>query len=393
MVPMMPGVLPVTPNATPISRLSPSQYGVLTECALRASWSAAREPALLPAPPTARLGSAIHALLEEAGRGILGDCDAKTVRAAWDRLVAAVEGRMNASWLERSLVPLQVSVRDYDVRRIRAERKAATLASEAPLRSKARGLGEDSSEAHASASFETWVASRDGSVGGYIDRVRETPDGPVLVDYKSGTITEKGTEATVKESYQTQLKLYAALYAETFGQWPVGLEIVPMEGMSQAVLFAPDACLTLLNETHETLVRINRAIAQSAGAARRTQADEWLANPHPLACNSCPYRPVCGAYHRARPGDDNEWPVDVWGRVASIQPLGNNRTGLTLVSESGATMRVRSLCRSSDRHPALGHIKTGDHIAAYNLDGRHASHTFAETSLTVLYRRSDGDTL
>jgi len=295
--------------------------------------------------------------------------------------------------LERSLVPLRASVRDYEVRRIRAERKAAALVSEAAPQHGTRGIAGAWSRTNVSTSFETWVVSHDGSVGGYIDRVRDTPAGPVLVDYKSGVITEKaGAETIVKERYQIQLKLYAALYAETFGQWPAGLEIVPIEGAARAIPFTPDECLALLNEANKTLGRVNEAIARAARVASRMHRDELLANPDPVTCSSCSYRPVCRAYQRACTQGDDGWPVDVRGQVVSIQPLFNGRIGLIVAGDGGATMRVRSLCRSDIRHPALSLLKTGDHIAAYNLDGRQGPHIFSETPLTILYRCSNGDT-
>jgi len=385
MTPMVPGVLPAAPAVTPISRLSPSQYGVLMDCTLRASWAAAREPALLPTPPAARLGSAIHALLEEAGRGILG-VDAGAVGAAWDRLVAGVEGRMGASWLERALVPLRASVRGYDIRRIRAEDRAARVAAEAMSRPHtAGGTGGGTS-------VEVWVRTRDGRVGGSIDRVRETAEGPVLLDYKSGAILEQGREATVKKSYQAQLILYAALYAQTFGHWPVRLEIVPLEGPSVEIPYTPDEGQTFLAEAVAVLERADAAIAHAIAASARPHAEQWLANPHPTACGTCPYRPVCRAYHGARANRvGSEWPVDVWGRVAAIRPLGNGRVGLDLESDGGVPARVRALT-PGDRHPALAFLQPGDRTALYNLDGRHAPHALSETPLTVLYRYPEART-
>jgi len=379
MTPTVPGVLPAAPTATPISRLSPSQYAVLTDCTLHASWAAAREPALLPTPPAARLGSAIHALLEEAGRGTLG-VDAGAVGVAWDRLVAGVEGRMGASWLERALVPLRASVKGYDIRRIRAEGSAARLAVEAMSRPHtAGGTGGGTS-------VEVWVGTRDGRVGGSIDRVRETAEGPVLLDYKSGAILEKGREATVKESYRAQLVLYAALYAQTFGRWPVRLEIVPLEGASVEVPYTPDEGQAFLAEAVAVLGRADEAIARAAASSARPHAEQWLANPHPTACGICPYRPVCRAYHGARTDRVGaEWPADAWGRVVAIRPLGNGRVGLDLESDGGTPARVRALT-PGDRHPTLALLQPGDRAALYNLDGRHAPHALGETPLTVLYR-------
>lgn len=65
---VQPGVLPRTPSIHPLKRISPSRFISLRECALREVWTANRQPSLLPTSPVAKLGTAIHKLLELAGK-------------------------------------------------------------------------------------------------------------------------------------------------------------------------------------------------------------------------------------------------------------------------------------------------------------------------------------
>ena len=98
------------------------------------------------------------------------------------------------------------TVRDYDLKRIRAIRKAREVASRhVPRESKL-----------ASVRHEVWLESKDGLIAGAIDFVGFTDRGIVIRDYKTGQVFE-GQE--IKPDYSVQLKLYAALYADSKGEW------------------------------------------------------------------------------------------------------------------------------------------------------------------------------
>ncbi len=392
---MADGVMPQPPAFATIQRLSPSRYVALTQCALREAWAASRAPALLPARPVARLGSVAHKLLENAARGKIIGQGADAVRTEWDRLIDEVEGRMRSSWLERPLVPLRTSVRDYEVRRLRAEAQAARIAAEPALTDAdsayAVGAGGDGTGA-AAVAVEMPVATKDGRAGGIIDRVRETADGPVLVDYKSGAIVADGGEMTVaQEGYRVQLKLYAALYAETVGRWPVRLELAPPDGLPTIVPFTPNECRKLLDDALTALGHTNATISRLVAAPSGSGGRDVLASPHPSACGWCQYRPACTAYRRARHESPSKvggtaWPVDVWGEITARRVLHSGQVGLGVRDEDGEETQIRALRTEDDRHPALSEVRVGDPIAIFNLDGRHAPHMLSERPMTVLYR-------
>jgi ATP-dependent helicase/nuclease subunit A len=58
---------------------------------------------------------------------------------------------------------------------------------------------------------EVYVVSRDGEryVEGYIDLLVETPDGLVVVDYKTDRVTSDAERAVKAEHYRPQLRAYA----------------------------------------------------------------------------------------------------------------------------------------------------------------------------------------
>ena len=184
-------------------------------------------------------GSVIHQLLEEAGRGRFSPDDASSIEDRWRALVDEAESTMFSSHLERHLVPLDESIPDFEVRRIQAHERALQLS--AGVR-----IARPSLAGNREYGFELPVWSTDGLVRGQIDAVIPSDHGPVVRDYKSGAVLERGpSPAPVKESYAIQLRLYAALYASTTGMWPSRLEIVPILGEAQAVEFDEETCASL----------------------------------------------------------------------------------------------------------------------------------------------------
>jgi len=378
------GILPESGPVLPLKRISPSRYTALKECALREIWSAARQQALLPPSPTAKLGGAIHRLLEEAGRERFVTMQA--VEKRWASLVDEIEEQMAQSWLERPLIPLRIMVPDYEVRKIRACRKAFEISQESsfvPHGTKARpGVG-----------FEVWVQSLEGLIGGFIDQVQESSDGPVLRDYKSGYVLAKREadgEPNIKGEYEAQLRLYAALYQSAFKHWPARLEIIPLQGTSRVVELQSTECARLLDEAGALLKQINAQIRELT--ARSAEDKEFcLASPSPSICRYCLFRPGCRAYQKAR-DDTSEapWPGDVWGMVIEVRKLGNGRTniGLQVTKRPYTVAQIRGLNSDPGRHPALQVIRVGDQVALYNLRGSTAG-SYSETSSTVIYKLSE----
>jgi hypothetical protein len=376
-----PGKISGVARVAPLKRLSPSRFLSMKGCALREVWASDRAPTLLPSSPKAKLGMVIHGLLELAGNGHLGNIPEGQIDQTWARLVSECEAQMSDSWLERSLVPLRKTVPDFEVRRLRSRRiairMATATASFVGASREAQGIG-----------FEVWVETADHLVGGKIDEVRPTAEGLELRDYKTGQILDADTpEGTsiVKMDYQTQLRLYSALYARKFGQWPSRLEVVDLDGREFNVPFEITSCEALLEEAHRVLDAVNTKIHMSSSAE---EAVKMLASPDPSNCVACVYRPGCPAYRTARqasrlPG----WPTDVFGILQYARNLADGRVSLGINTSIGqdTLTRVRNLEPKTNRHPALKFLKEGDPVGIFNLRGDQEGTDFRESSMTAIY--------
>ena len=373
---MNPGrINPKSLGVSPLKRLSPSRFIAVQSCALREVWAADRAPALLPSSPRAKLGMIVHALLEIAGNGQLGQKPEGQIDQTWARLVSECEEQMSKSWLERSLVPLSKTVPDFEVRRLRTRRIAVRIAEEA---TSFVGVSEEKRKM----GFEVWVETPDELVGGRVDEIRQSANGLSLRDYKTGQILDADTSggtATVKMDYQTQLRLYAVLYARKFGQWPSRLEIVDLDGQEFEVSFEIASCEALLEEAYQLLETVNNKVTEGA--------IELLATPGPSSCSACAYRPGCQAYRTARLGSSlTGWPTDIFGTFQYARGLADGRVSLGMNTQGGTNItRVRNLEPTESRHPALKFLKVGDLVGVFNVRGDQQGSDFVESSMTAVY--------
>lgn len=362
----------------PLCNISPTAFIALRDCALKSLWSLNGKPPLLPTLPNARIGTVIHRLLAEAGRGKL-QSERETINARWDELIEQAHAEMNVSRTERHLVPLTRSVPRIEVLRIRAIQQALEIASTLrppnPRTGRLRSAPRYGCEIH--------VKSADGLVRGVIDTVLPNEEGPVIRDYKSGSIfkTAGNDEYHLKEAYQIQLKIYAALYADSFDEWPARLEVVPLSGEPYIVPFNRTDCTNLVEEARATLKRINKTLESHSKALLKG----LFANPTPGTCSYCGYRPACEPYWSAaiESGIDG-WPLDVKGIVKDIKQLGNSKIMLRLLTPSGL-VSVPGLSPDS-RHPDLQVIQIGDTAGVFNLWRTRSTAPYSESHLTTIYK-------
>ncbi len=379
------GVLDEQVNFKPIEHISPSRYSEFKQCSLKGVWAANGNERLLPAWPSTRLGSIIHSLLEEAASGRFSGAHIQAIDDRWFELIADVERLMRTSWLERHLTPLSESVRDYEVRRISARKRILLLARDNPKQV------ADARSGVGSKWQESWVQSVDGRVRGIIDRIVWESDGPVLQDYKTGTILDKdanAVESPVNENYVTQLRIYAGLFAQAIGEWPVRLELIPMQGEVVKIDYEKDESLSLIDDAVRVLEHINSLIASTN--LQSSDIANQLANPTVSNCRFCPFRPKCQPYRAAREVsiDIDDGPLDLWGELDEIVELKNSTLLLTLLSErdASAKVRVRGIHSDGIRHPALQHIRKGDAIGLFNLRSHGRGRSWSETAMTVVYK-------
>jgi DNA helicase-2/ATP-dependent DNA helicase PcrA len=116
-------------------------------------------------------------------------------------------------------------------------------------------------------------------VRGRFDRVDETPDGLVIVDYKSSDVTDqKKADQRAKESLQ--LKIYALAQYEMTGRLPGRVEL----------RFLESGLVGRHTPTDLDLTKAREAIAE---AARGIRHREFEATPEYQACRYCPYNQIC----------------------------------------------------------------------------------------------------
>jgi DNA helicase-2/ATP-dependent DNA helicase PcrA len=116
-------------------------------------------------------------------------------------------------------------------------------------------------------------------VRGRFDRVDETPDGLVIVDYKSSDVRDQ-TRADQRARESLQLKIYALAQHEMTGRLPARVELRFLES-GLVGRHAP---------TPEDLIEARAAILEAARGIRQ----RWFeATPGYQTCRYCPYNQIC----------------------------------------------------------------------------------------------------
>lgn len=362
----------------PLRWLSPSGLITFRECRLHGLWQAAHKPPILPSSPAARLGSIVHNLLEEAGRGLFAPAhEANLIEARWRELIVETEREMAGSILEKRFLPLEKSIPKFDVIRIRALARAADLSRE--ISENEIRAGEVAVNPYG---YELLVKSSDGSIVGRIDRILPGPEGPVLQDYKSGSILDD-QNGDLKPEYTTQLHLYSALYHDETGVWPGNLQIVPLSGAPHDVSYSRAECLNLLEEARNLLTQVNDYIS--------CYEDDWdavetmLATPSPTACRFCTYRPACMSYlSRYEVDADAQWPPDVWGSFVELVRLGNGRLMLSITSKDGSNFFVRDISDTVADGAKLDIITDKYSVGIFNARRTKSPNALEEGALTMI---------
>ncbi len=360
--------------------ISPSRFTAMRLCPAKEIWAASRNAALLPVSPAARLGSAIHRLLEDAGKGRLISNDPAAVDSRLNELIAAAEATMRMSSLERHLVPLRDTVPSFEVRSIQATARASEIL-DALHHIHSFPASNQSEQGPDQYGLEFPVSSADGRVRGVIDAVIPRPEGPVIRDYKSGAIFDHtvGIPPVVKEAYQDQLKLYAALYHDSVGMWPAHLEIVPLAGQAIEVPFEPAQSTALFGDATALRSRVNARIAEDGDIGSD------LASPSAEACQFCPYRPGCRAYlDLITRSASVDWSQDVVGHLEGVESLGNGKL-MVRISTGDRHSRIHGLSPEVSRHQWLSQIRTGEEIGAFSVRGNPRGDSFEETPFTTIY--------
>lgn len=321
------------------------------------------------------LGQIAHQILRDAAES---NGSSSNPERRWDEVVERTNEKLCQSWIEGGLYPLQSTAPMYQVLKKRTCVRANEIFSTAKAGSAATRKGRRS------LGYEIWVESQDGAVAGSIDKAENIDGEIVLSDLKTGSIGNRAgekRETDVKEDYAVQLKMYAALYQQTFGRWPSRLRIVPLSGAARDLNFSQSECADLITDASHALRALNNKIGGDS------QAGLDLASPSAETCRFCTFRPTCLAYRAESSKVHRTWPADVFGKVWDINTLQSGRMNLRIVMDGGQQITLRAL--SLQHHPALKVILRGDQVGLFNARTSVDRREYTEGPLTILYKYGD----
>ena len=348
----------------PFQAISPSRYAGMKDCLLREALANAKTEPKLPSSPKGAIGSISHRLIEESSKGQVGP-ERRSFELRWDELVANAENHLPT--FQR---PLSKSCAEFGIARSRAVR-----AAERCHNTLGRVLGQGRNKAYgAELDFQT----RDGFLRGRIDLVIPSEKGPVIQDFKTGEILDSETNE-IKQAYDLQLKLYAAIYADSTNVWPDRAELISIDGHSFSVEIDKGECLRLLDQaraffhsSNSLLERIVRGVIPASDAAR----------PSPQACRYCSYRPYCSTYlgHEQNPNEEGAWPHDIIGTIDSVRQGPNDRLICSVKDRKGETNVIRRLTKL--RYPPL---LLGSAVGFFSVKRENAPQTYREGASTAVF--------
>ena len=313
--------------AEPRSRTSPTIFETMRECMYRSGFE--RDPVYrkdrIPSPQIV-IGHATHKLKEVATRGDLSGLSEADRRAAaarlWEEEIAKGHGEMVGLALGNP--PNPQGWANYQSSRISAIKELERSAT-----------GPVFPNDGISAEPEVLLTAHDGAISGRVDLVLETADGVEIIDYKTGELSEPenqtSAEPCLKSAYKRQLLMYAYLYQQRFGQWPVRVTAQKTDG-SQSFSFSPDQseAAMLAHEALELLDRFNRD----------AKAGSLQATPSPEACRNCPFKAACPSFFNAAGPDwDLGHRFSVKGQIASMTPA----TGLGILDGTAGNVAARPI--------------------------------------------------
>ena len=118
-------------------------------------------------------------------------------------------------------------------------------------------------------------------IRGRLDRIDDTPNGPVIIDYKSSDVADQArADGRVKDSLQ--LQVYALAHESLHGRLP---HEVALHFLGSGVV----------GRTTPDPTRLARARGKLVAALDGMAKGEFAPRPDPVACGYCPYRQMCAA--------------------------------------------------------------------------------------------------
>ncbi len=284
------------PRGRPQPPLSPTSSERLRTCRLQAAFHAS-DNYPRRSIPRARLGTAFHAVLQQltAMLETAGDLPPRAVRARAVDLFRAVVAEQRERALrharERKLPWPDKFIRDMEVQIALAASAIARQRASVSVPQSDLSV-RDALSSHADVAdaegmvgpvIEEDLSSPDGLIIGRPDHVEQGSSGPIIIDYKTGSLSDPERLAR----YERQCLLYAWLWHECRGVWPVEYRLVhEATGHTYSAPVVPEAAIALAGEVRQL------ALEMSAPSPPDEQA---AFGPH---CSRCEYRPWCEPFWR-----------------------------------------------------------------------------------------------
>jgi hypothetical protein len=233
--------------------------------------------------------------------------------------------------------------------------------------------------------FERSQEALNGLLHGRADVIRRLPE-PEIEDYKTGSLLDADTGA-IKESYRTQMMLYAVLEHESSGVWPKRATLVPLEGSPITIDIDPAAATAAAEAAVAQLGTFNDHVEQG------TPVDQ-LAAPSPDACRFCGYAIQCPAFwSSASTGWRDEAIIAVAGQISDREESRLSTFSAKVDSVAGSLGPGPCLLYQldSEQFGALLGIPDGYEIAALWLIGSAEERQLRATARTRIATESDAD--
>ncbi|GFP31409.1 hypothetical protein HKBW3S34_02329, partial [Candidatus Hakubella thermalkaliphila] len=292
--------------------ISPSLYELLRTCWLQATFQAS---ASYPrrSSPYARLGTAFPRTLEQL-RSFSWTTEGLSSRVVRAQAVEIFRAAVEEQKQEAMRNPRERGLPWLDDLMQRMEVAIALVADQLAVKSSVGTYtGSDLGQWSKTAVEETLV-SVDGLLQGRPDLlVEDRVSGTIIVDYKTGSLDDPDRLT----GYERQCLLYAWLWHERYGTWPVEYRLVnPIKGHEYRAPVKPEVATALAEDARRL--------------ARRLAKPPWVglqASPGPH-CSRCPFRPWCEPF---------------WQHVASGTSEVQASTGHSRVSMQGTVLEMDRL--------------------------------------------------
>jgi DNA helicase-2/ATP-dependent DNA helicase PcrA len=208
-----------------------------------------------PSPPSSAMifGSAIHNVLEEAGKSLIAG-EEITI----DKLLSNFEERWR-----------KIRLGDPDQKERLRQRASQLFGNFMTARSHLRG---ETKEVEKRFDFET-AGIR---ITGKIDRIDRTPDGFEIIDYKTGKLDEK------KLKSDFQLPIYSLACRELYGEFPSRV----------TYLFLTETEPYSQSQSKEEMENIKAELSEKIEEIKNS---EFVAAPESFKCGHCGYNRICPA--------------------------------------------------------------------------------------------------